>query len=293
MQSAQPQYPTKVFLNGRIVDLQEAKISVFDRGFLFGDGVYEVMVGQNGQFYFIEDHFKRLQNSLAKVKIDFQVDSLFPHLNALLQSCSIRDEACLLYIQITRGIAPRKHNFPQDASPSVMMYILKKALPGINKSPLSVITSPDKRWLQCDIKMISLLGNVLANQIAVEHKVYETLLYRENKITEGSHCNVFFVKNDVVYTHPADEYILNGITRQKTIDLCKQLGIEVNEKAITVDELYEMDEAFLTGTTTQIASIKKVNDHFYYEGSTPGAVTAQLQKAFKKLKLSKFMASSN
>jgi D-alanine transaminase len=162
------QYPTKVYLNGEILDAEDAKISVFDRGFLFGDGVYEVMTKTGGSFFYQHLHFQRLKESLAKTHIDFDVDILPGKIQQLLQASDLLDQDCLLYLQITRGIAPRKHAFPADASPSLMMYALPREFPDINQNRLSVITRPDYRWTRCDIKMISLLGNVMANDEAMQ-----------------------------------------------------------------------------------------------------------------------------
>ncbi|MEM6841451.1 MAG: aminotransferase class IV [Bacteroidota bacterium] len=277
-------YPTKVYLNGEIQDAEDAKISVFDRGFLFGDGVYEVMTQTGGSFFYQQAHFKRLTESLAKTRIDFDVDSLPAKIEQLLRTANLLHQDCLLYIQITRGIAPRKHDFPVDISPSLMMYALPRVFPDINENHLSVITMPDYRWARCDIKMTSLLGNVMANDHAIKQGVYEALLVRDGNITEASHSNVFFVKDGVVYTHPVNEYILNGITRQITVELCHDLGIEIREEAVPATEVANMDEVFLTGTSTRIASVKYVDQHEIYLGEKPGAITKQLQQGFRDLR---------
>ena len=279
------QYPTKVYLNDEILNAEDAKISVFDRGFLFGDGVYEVMTQTGGSFFYQQLHFKRLAESLAKTRITFEVDTLPKKIHQLLLASNLLERDCLLYIQITRGIAPRKHAFPDQTTPSLMMYALPRVFSDINQNCLSVITIPDYRWARCDIKMTSLLGNVMANDDAVSQDAYEALLVRDGKITEASHCNVFFVKDDVVYTHPANEFILNGITRQLTIKLCHDLGIEIREEAIYLDELSQMDEVFLTGTTTFIASVKYVQKRELYPNEEIGTITRQLQQGFGDLRV--------
>ncbi|MFS4492228.1 aminotransferase class IV [Maribacter sp. 2308TA10-17] len=277
-------YPEKVFLNGKILAHSEAKISVFDRGFLFGDGIYEVMLQINGNFFFGAQHLKRLDECLKKINIEYDTFNLPESIGKLLEISGLDKKDCLLYIQITRGTAPRKHSFPKNIAPTVFMYALPFILPEINDKPISVITQKDFRWHRCDIKMTSLLGNVMANDTAIKSGHYETVFYRNGNVTEASHSNIFFVQGETVFTHPADEKILNGITREIVIQLCKDNGIPIHEKAIAHEDISKMDEAFLTGTSTQIASIKQIDQHQYFKGSTPGNITQKLQKLFLDLK---------
>ena len=278
------EYPKKVWLNGEILDAGSARISVFDRGFLFGDGIYEVMARIGGRFFYEEAHLKRLDTCLQKIKIDFDTRILTKEIPKLLQASDLFENDCLLYIQVSRGVAPRKHAFPKDIPPTVMMYATPKALPDINAINASVITMEEFRWARCDIKTTSLLGNVMANESAVQRGCYEMLFLRDDIVTEASHCNVFFVKDGTVYTHPANELILDGITRQVVLELCSQLNFEVREEGISKQRIPQMDEAFLTGTSTQIASIKQIDQHFYYQGNEIGEVTKALQYAFLELK---------
>lgn len=278
-------YPTKVYLNGEILDAEQAKISVFDRGFLFGDGVYEVMTQTGGSFFYQHLHFKRLTESLAKTNIHFEVNTLPSKIEQLLAASDLTNQDCLLYLQITRGIAPRKHAYPAEAVPSLMMYALPKVFPDINEHQVSVVTLPDYRWMRCDIKMISMLGNVMANSYAMEEEAHEALLIRDGKITEASHSNVFFVKDEVVYTHPANEYILNGITRQLTVKLCHDLEIEIVEEAVPATKINNMDEVFLTGTSSLIISAKYVDQHQFYSSRACGPITRRLQKGFRDLRV--------
>ncbi|MDC6388492.1 aminotransferase class IV [Maribacter sp. PR1] len=277
-------YPDKVYLNGEILPSEKAQVSVFDRGFIFGDGIYEAMAQINGVFFYEEAHLSRLAEGLAKIRIQYDVSQIPKEINYLLESSDLIGKDCFLYLQITRGVAPRQHAFPKDIQPTVFMYALPKVLPDINTIHAKVITREDFRWSRCDIKMTSLLGNVMLNEEAMQHECYETVLCRNGVVTEASHCNVFFVKDNVVYTHPANEFILNGITRLVVIQLCGELGLELKEEAISEDEIYNKDEAFLTGTSTQIASIQQINDHSYYTDSTVGPVTKKLQEAFHHLK---------
>jgi D-alanine transaminase len=276
-------YPTKVYLNGQILEASDAKISVFDRGFIFGDGIYEVMARIGGSFFYKEAHLARLKSCLNKIDISLDVDALEKRIPKLIQASGLSNEDCMLYIQITRGVAPRQHAFPENIPPTVLMYAWAKRLPDINTSHASVVTRTDFRWSRCDIKMTSLLGNVMANQYAMEQNCYETLFIRDGRITEASHCNVFFVKDGKVFTHPADEYILDGITRQVVLELCEQLGLNVCLEGIPATSISEMDEAFLTGTSTQVLAIQQVDDHRFFE-TEPGPVTRRLQEAFLRLK---------
>ncbi|MBD0849509.1 aminotransferase class IV [Maribacter arenosus] len=278
------EYPKKVWLNGEILDAGSARISVFDRGFLFGDGIYEVMARIGGRFFYEKAHLKRLDTCLQKIKIDFDTRILTKEIPKLLQASDLFENDCLLYIQVSRGVAPRKHAFPHDIPPTVMMYVTPKILPDINSVNASVSIMNDFRWSRCDIKTTSLLGNVMANESAVQQGCYEMLFLRDDIVTEASHCNVFFVKDGTVYTHPANELILDGITRQVVLELCSQLNFEVREEGISKQRIPQMDEAFLTGTSTQIASIKQIDQHIYYTGDEIGEVTKALQHAFLALK---------
>jgi len=273
-----------VYLNGDIIDSDSAKISVFDRGFLFGDGIYEVMVQINGKFFYGQEHLERLSNCLQKIEIKFDINKLPQEIDRLLGATNLKNKDCLVYIQVTRGVAPRTHSFPENCIPSLFMYAVPFELPDINRKCLSVITLQDYRWHRCDIKSIALASNVMANDKAIKQNAYESIFIRDGKITEASHCNIFFVKNNILYTHPANSHILNGITRSIVIALTKTLGLELIQEAIDEKDMYNMDEAFLTGTTTQIASIKKINDHLYYQNNEIGSITKQLQNAFLALK---------
>ncbi len=279
-------YPYKVYLNGATLDADKAQISVFDRGFIFGDGVYEVMARIGGRFFYGDAHLKRLKTCLQKIGIAFDVDALACEIPALLEASGLTQEDCMLYIQVTRGVAPRQHSYPEDIRPTAMMYAWPKTLPDRVLEGVSVVARQDFRWSRCDIKMTSLLGNVMANQYAVEQECYETVFIRNGRITEASHCNVFFVREGVVYTHPADEFILDGITRQVVLELCKRLGIEVRLEGVPALEIHTMDEAFLTGTSTQVTPIRTIDGISLYEDQM-GMVTRKLQEAFLQEKMAK------
>ncbi len=279
----EPAYPSKVYLNGEILDAENAQISVFDRGFIFGDGIYEVMARINGRFFYKEAHLDRLRWCLEQIRIPADIMAMESAIPSLLEASDLIGKDCLLYMQVSRGTAPRQHSYPRGIDPTVMMYAWSKTLPDINDVPASVITRDDFRWSRCDIKSTSLLGNVMANEYAMENNCYETIFIRDGIVTEASHCNVFFVKDRIIYTHPTGPYILDGITRQVVLELCGKLDLEVCEEGISADEIQNMDEAFLTGTSTQIMAIKEIDNHnLFIQKSNP--ITRQLQQAFLDLK---------
>ena len=276
-------YPKMVYLNGKITEAENARISVFDRGFIFGDGVYEVIARINGRLFYKDAHLNRLRWCLEQIRIDVDVSALESDIPALLEASGLANEDCLIYFQVTRGVAPRQHSFPEEIQPTIMMYAWPKKLPDIDNRDASVITREDYRWSRCDIKSTSLLGNILANEEAMRNEAYETVFIRDGVITEASHCNVFFVKDGIVYTHPRGPFILDGITRQVVLELCQKLNIECREEAVRQANLKNMDEAFLTGTGSQIMAIKKFDDHTFYE-QEKGPLTRTLQEAFLELK---------
>ncbi len=278
-----PSYPSNVYLNGEILPSGAARVSVFDRGFLFGDGIYEVMAQINGRFFYKEAHMERLRRCLGEIDLDLDVSTLERDIPALLRASDLSGKDCLLYIQVTRGVAPRQHAYPAGVQPTTLMYAWPKTLPDINQTLASTVMRDDFRWSRCDIKMTSLLGNVMANQFAVEHGCYETLFVRDGFVTEASHCNVFFVKGGVVFTHPANAFILDGITRQVVLELCEKLRIEVRLEGVQASDLHGMDEAFLTGTSTQVMAIGSIDGKTVGGGKT-GPVTKRLQEAFLELK---------
>lgn len=277
-------YPEKIYVNGEIFSSENAKISVFDRGFLFGDGIYEVMMQLENGIFYKKAHFDRLQSNLNKIGIDYAVEEIESELDNLISASSLTDKACLIYIQVTRGIAPRKHSYPKGVSASVMMYALPYSLPLVNPTHMKSILTTDFRWHRCDIKSTSLLGNIMTNESAVSANANEATLVRQGLVTEGSHSNIFFVKDGKVITHPANEHILDGITRRIVIGLCKDLNLPVIEQAVAETDIEQMDEAFFTGTTTQVASIAELGRHVFYRNDQVGEVTRNLQRAFSELR---------
>ncbi len=192
---------------------------------------------------------------------------------------SERDSA--VYIQISRGIAPRTHYFPENPQPSLLLYAFPVDLRNFELKSWNVLVSEDKRWHRCDIKSTALMANIMANEEAISADFDENLLYRKGYFTEGSHSTAFFVKNDKVFTHPEGPCILSGVTRKEIIKMCIDLNIPVKEGKIHLDELVEIDEIFLSGTTTQIISVASVHSdgkEIYRSGIKK--ITEKLQQEF-------------
>ena len=278
-----PNYPSIVFLNNEYLDPEDAKISIFDRGFMFGDGIYEVIASHEGKLFQTELHLERLSFSLHQIKLVYDVSGILEKINYLIGKTHLNNSEFIAYMQITRGVAPRQHHYPKDISPTSLIYLLPFSLPGINKNQVKVITCTDFRWHRCDIKSVSLLPNIMANQMAHDEIAFENIFIRNGNVTEGTHSNIFFVKDNIVFTHPANQNILSGITRKVVLKLCEEIDLEVRELPIKKEEIIDMDEAFLTGTTTQIASIKQIDNHHYYHTEI-GPVTKKLQEAFLLMK---------
>lgn len=278
-----PNYPNIVFLNNEYLDPEDARISIFDRGFMFGDGIYDVIASYQGKLFQTEQHFERLSYCLNQINLDFDVSGMPENINYLIEKSQLNNSDFIAYIQITRGVAPRQHHYPDNISPTSLIYLLPFSLPGINKNQIKVITCTDFRWHRCDIKSISLLPNIMANQSAHQEIAFENIFIRNGNVTEGTHSNIFFVKDNIVFTHPVNQDILDGITRKVVLKLCEEIDLEVRELPIKKEEIIDMDEAFLTGTTTQIASIKQIDDHHYYHTEI-GPVTKKLQETFLLMK---------
>lgn len=268
-----------IIINGEIAKRSSARIDIEDRGYQFGDGVYEVVRVYNGKMYTADEHLQRLHQSAEKIgmKIDLSAASLKEMMGELIEKNTL--QTGIVYMQFTRGTAPRNHNFPASNVPlTFVAYTKELARPAENMSRgVEAITEEDIRWLRCDIKSLNLLGNLLAKQKAAEAGCFEAILHRGETVTEGSHTNVAIVKNGIIYTHPATNLILNGITRQKALELCSFNGMQAEEEAFSLTDLAEADEVFMMGTTTEIMPIVKINGQPVADG-LPGIVTLKLQK---------------
>ena len=269
------------YVNGTFLPIDEATISIEDRGFQFADGVYEVVSTYGGRPYAMGAHMERLQRSLHEICIEFDVSGLPAVVQQGIERAGF-DEA-LVYLQITRGAAPRHHEFPErPPQPTVVMTVkqLYRPDPTLHKRGVSVITTPDLRWKRCDIKSIALLPNILAKQLAHEAGAYEAILVDDGeRVTEGSSTSSFRVTGGAVFTSPPGAHILPSITRGVLIDLIHGLGIELLEEFSTVEDYRTADEVFLAGTTTEAMPVIRVDDMQIGDG-TPGPITRRIREAF-------------
>ncbi|WP_235942496.1 aminotransferase class IV [Salinimicrobium oceani] len=277
-------YPSEVYMNGKWLPAAEATVSVFDRGFMFGDGIYEVTPFYGGKPFLLQEHLDRMSYCLKEIDLEFEKKDLKKLIFEAVDRAGLAQNDCAVYLQVTRGKAPRTHHFPQQVEPTFLMYAFAVQLEGFEDRKLTIKLSPDIRWQRCDIKSISLMANTMLNSEAIQKGHFENVLFRNNRITEGSHSSIFFIKDQKVYTHPEGPEILSGITRRFVIELCTELEIEVIEEAVSLEELSAMEGIFLTGTTTQILHVTSVfqNDRELYNSSEAGAITKKLQEAFRK-----------
>jgi D-alanine transaminase len=275
----------QVFLNGDFLDATEAKVSVDDRGFLFADGVYEVIRVYDGRPFLVEPHIQRLRDGLAALRIDTAVaNRVMPAAERLLDENGHRTGDVIVYAQVTRGAAPRRHSFPPaDVSPTV--YVSTRSFaqhPALYfDEGVAAITVADTRWSRCDIKSVSLLPNVLANQQAKDAGAFEALFVRDGIVVEGSHSNLIGVFDGVLVTYPVCNYILGGITRRLVLDLARELAMPVREGAILQEQLVLADELFLCGTTTEVMPVTVVDGRPVGAGD-PGPITRRLLQAYRE-----------
>ncbi len=268
-------------VNGKMIERSEAKVDIEDRGYQFGDGVYEVIRVYNGRMFTRKQHIDRFYRSAESIGI--AIPDKKEQLTEMLNELVARNNLGLgiIYLQITRGVAPRNHAFPiGDVIPALSAYTKEVGRPAENlESGVQAILTEDIRWLRCDIKSLNLLGNILAKQKASESGCFEAIQHRGENVTEGSSSNVFIVQNGVVVTHPSDNLILKGITKDVILTLCKANGITVEERVFTVKDLNEADEVFLSSTTAEVMPIIKIEGKVVHNGA-PGPLTKKLQELF-------------
>lgn len=280
----QKSYPAELYLNNKWLKPEDAVVSVFDRAFMFGDGIYEVTPFYHGRPFRLQDHLDRLKYCLSEIKIPFDTALLEPLMMEALSRSLLADKDAAVYIQISRGAAPRTHYFPESPKPNFLLYAFPAQLENFQEKRWKVLVSEDFRWQRCDIKSTALLANTMFNEDAISMGFDENLLVRDGYFTEGSHSTAFFVKNHTVYTHPEGRLILSGITRKVVLEICQDYGISYKEEAFPLARISEVEEIFLTGTTTQITTVESLHSQgreiFRFQ---KGEITAKLQEAFKKM----------
>ena len=273
-----------VYLNGEYVPLEEARVSVQDRGFLLADGVYEVVRVYGGRPYLMDAHMERMQRGLDALAIEFSdTREIERAARRLLEENDVDGDGAI-YIQVTRGAAPRTHAFPPQGTPPTVYVVSKPYSPHPEEyweEGVAAVTVPDTRWARCDIKSIALLPNALANQAAHAADAFEALFVKDGVVIEGSHSNLWGVRDGELVTYPFSNYILPGITRRRVFELADELGIPAAEGMIRLENLFDMDELFLSGTTTEIMPVVRVDGREVVDGE-PGPVTRKLVRAFRE-----------
>ena len=272
-----------VYLNGEFLPKDEAHVSPDDRGFLFADGVYEVVLSYRGTPFRKREHLERLANGLRAIRLhSLDVEALGDVADELLQRNGVAREDVVVYLQVTRGAATRKHSFPTgNVAPTVYAMVFPFAPKGDPAAGGRIITVPDTRWARCDIKSIGLLPNCLANQQAQEAGAGEAVFVRDGAVLEGTASSFFAVTQGVVRTAPLTNYILPGITRHVVLELCTDNEIPAKEESIYVHELATADEMFLAGTTTEILPIVNIDCTPVGSGAS-GPVTKRLVGLFRE-----------
>ncbi|MEO0085969.1 MAG: aminotransferase class IV [candidate division WOR-3 bacterium] len=267
--------------DGGILPSSEASLSPRDRGFMFADGVYEVIRAYQGRLFHAREHLTRLQQSLDILRIPVSAASLETTMRELLKH-NAPDSDATVYIQVTRGTCARRLSPPPEPLvPTVYIETSPLAADSTQSADgVSCILVPDTRWQRCDIKWLGLLPNVLARQQADAAGVDEAVFVRDGVITEGTHTSVFAVSRGEVMTHPLSTCLLAGITRQIVLSLCRQHAISVIESPIPARDFVSMDEMFLTCTTGEVIPVRAVDSQTIGDGA-PGPITRLLRQAFR------------
>jgi len=276
-----------LYVNGRFTTTAERILGVEDRGFQFGDAVYEVFKFLGKRPIFLLDHFQRMQNGLQEIEIPVPWDetSFQTMVRELLGRTSFADG--IVYVQVTRGEAERAHFWPEGIAPTAIAYTRTFKFPDAAKKErgIRVITADDRRWHGCNVKSVNLLANALAKKRAQRANADEAILLAEHFVREGASSNFFAVKNGRVITHPLDEHILPGVVRDRVIGLALAAKIRVDERPLREAELFDLDEAFITSTTQGVMPIAEI-DGRVIANSRRGEVTTGLQKAFDEMERS-------
>ncbi len=274
-----------ILLNGEFIPLGEAKVSVLDRGFIFGDGVYELIPVYAGEPFRLPHHLARLQHSLDGIGLsnpytDAQWEAL---LRALIGRQPFANQG--VYFQVTRGVAKRDHTFPKDAEPTVFMMSNPLATPSreVVAEGVAVVTAEDNRWHRCDLKTISLLGNVLMRQLAAERGAVETVMFRNGFLTEASASNVLVVVDGGIVIPPKDNLILPGITYDATAEFAREGGIPLTVRPVPREEALAADEMWLSSSTKEVLAVTTV-DGKPFAGGKPGPVFRRMWEIFQTKK---------
>ena len=276
-----------VYLNGKFIPADEASVSVLDRGFMFGDGVYEVIPVYSGKAFAVQEHLDRLQRSLDAVEIKnpLNIDKWKEVIDQLIDKNTAKQDA-MIYLQLTRGVMQKRdHVFSRDMQPTILIMCQPQSYPSQDKNTtgIKVITRDDNRWADCYIKSINLLPNVLLKQDAADHGAVESILIRDGIVVEGSASNLFIVKNDEIRTPPISRHMLGGITREVILKICSDEKIVAREIVVTEDDLHDADEVWITSSTKEIVPVTILNQHKVGNG-LPGPKWLQLIELYQQFK---------
>ncbi len=274
------------YFNGKFLKKEEICLSPDDRGFLFADGLYEVVRFYNGKPFCLYEHQKRLEKGARALRLNRTQFPEFSKVNLeLIQRNDLHSaESAIVYFQVTRGAAPRSHRFSPATTP-LTVYAFARAFKSAEQEQqkgAKAILVEDQRWANCHLKTIALLPNILAHQQARDAGAVEALFVRDGFVQEGTHSNVMLVKENQLFTPPLTTFVLPGVTRKQILNLCAQLGITVHERPISVRTLLEADEVMIVGTTVEITPIVQIDKH-EIGGGKPGKITRKLQKEFQRL----------
>lgn len=276
-----------VFLNGEYLPLSQARVSVLDRGFVFGDGVYEVIPAYGGRLFRLDEHLRRLQDSLDAIRLPNPYDrsQWQAILNGLLPQNGADDQS--VYLQLTRGTAPRDHAFPEHVKPTVfaMANRLPATDPQLLQQGIAAVSLPDSRWQHCNIKSIALLANILLRQQALDEQAMEAILIRDGRVTEGAASNVFIVDHGVIKTPRKDNHLLPGITRDLLVELAHEHQLACIETAISEAELLQADEVWLSSSIRELLPVTTLNHRPVGDGK-PGPLWQKMYTLFQAYKTS-------
>ncbi len=274
-----------VYLNGAFMPLDEARIPVLDRGFIFGDGVYEVVPAYSRRPFRMAEHLVRLQHSLDGIRLaNPHTDAAWTTLmHDLITKNGGEDQS--IYLQVTRGVAKRDHAFPKDMKQTVFMMSSPLTTPPQTQidNGVSAITASDFRWLKCDVKSVSLLGNCLLRQMAADVGAVETILFRDGKLTEASASNVFVVKNGVLLAPPKNNLVLPGITYDVVLEIAHAREFEVEVREISEAETRNADEIWVTSSTKEVLAITTLDDKPVGDGA-PGMLFKRMHTLYQEFK---------
>ena len=281
------------YLNGAYTPLSQAKVSVLDRGFVFGDGIYEVVPAYSRKLFRFDEHMARLNRSLAKLRIPnpYLREAWLERCRHLVATLADKTGAAdqLVYIQVTRGVAPRDHVMPEGITPTVFMMVnpMKQATPEQRHQGVACTTARDFRWERGDIKSISLLGNVMARQMSADHGAAETIMFRDGFLTEAAASNVWIVHEGALLGPPKSEHVLEGIRVELLRELCEECGVAYNLRPIPEADVLAADEVLLSSATKEVLPVTHIDGQAVGHGAMrgkPGPVYARLYEAYQRAK---------